>query len=113
MAHGTGPTGLSPGSAGVWAALTTGYAFAAPELELLERALRWFDRADGLCQAADAATDARERAGLLKQGMDAATTGLRFWRQLRFTDGSLARRPGRPAGPDWSPKRRRLSLQAG
>lgn len=70
-----------------------------------ERALTWFDLSDRwLAEAAGAA--GRERAQLAKQAMDAATSGLRFWRTLKFVDGSPARRPGRPSDTGWSAQRR-------
>ena len=100
------PHGLPEASRAIWAELTTEHTFEPYELVTFTRALRWFDRADALCLAADAASTAREGAALLKQAMDASTTALRFWRQLKFTDGTPARRPGRPSGDEWSAKRR-------
>ena len=62
-----------------------------------------------MAAAGDGAAGTR---ALLKQAMDASTTGLRFWRQLKFTDGTPARRPGRPSDLDWSPKRKLAKLQS-
>jgi hypothetical protein len=69
------------------------------------RALEWFDRSDALILAADRTTDARERAALTKQAMDASNCGLRYWRVLRFVDPVLKRRPGRPSGDGWTAHR--------
>jgi len=112
MATAKVPKGLSAGSRGIWNELTTLHTFEPHELVTFTRALRWFDRADTLCAAADRAGDAREGAALLKQAMDASTTALRFWRQLKFTDGTAARRPGRPSGDNWSLKRQLQAAKA-
>jgi hypothetical protein len=103
------PAGLSPESASLWKALTTRHRFADFELVTFRKALEWFDRADALCADADRA-DGRESAALLKQAMDASCCGLRFWRQLKFTGGEAARRPGRPSGDLWSAKRQAQKL---
>ena len=99
------PRGLSPTSAGIWRELTTLHRFEAHELVAFERALTWFDLSDQWLLDA-AAAEGRERAQLTKQAMDAATSGLRFWRTLKFVDGNQARRPGRPSDGDWSAKRK-------
>ncbi len=99
------PQGLSPQSADLWRELTDRHRFADFELVTFRRALQWFDRSDAVSAQAATATG-REQAALLKLSMDSANTGLRFWRQLKFTDGQPARRPGRPSGDEWSPKRR-------
>jgi hypothetical protein len=101
------PRGLTPASRRLWAVLTTEHHFEVFELTALERSLRWFDKADAwLQQAEEAGVEARAAAVLVKQSMDASNCGLRYWRTLKFTDGTPARRPGRPAGPDWSAKRK-------
>jgi hypothetical protein len=92
--------------------LTSQHKFEPFELVTFTRALRWFDRADALCSAADRAAEAREGAALLKQAMDASTTALRFWRQLKFTDGTATRRPGRPSGDNWSLQRKLQAAKA-
>jgi hypothetical protein len=98
------PKGLSVKSAAIWQELTEHHKFEAHERVAFERSLRWFDRSDVLLLAADKA-EPREAAQLFKLAMDAATSGLRFWRTLKFTDGTAARRPGRPSDADWSRKR--------
>ena len=99
------PYGLSAWAAGVWGELTALHHFEQFELVAFERALRWFDLSDQWLTDAEAASGA-ERSRLVKQGMDAATSGLRFWRTLKFADDAAVRRPGRPSGDDWSAKRK-------
>jgi hypothetical protein len=98
------PKGLRPGSIRIWRTLTSAYDCADHELLALERALKWFDKADTWIVEADALTG-RAAAAKLKQAMDASTCGLRFWKTLKFRD-DLARRIGRPSGDAWSPKRK-------
>lgn len=100
------PVTLTPASLAIWDELTERHQFEPHELVTFERALRWFDRSDQSLASADAAVDGRERAQLMKQAMDGANCGLRYWRALKFTDGTTARRPGRPSGDDWSAKRK-------
>jgi hypothetical protein len=104
------PKGFSAEWSRVWTTFTTKHAFADFELVTFRKALEWFDRADALCADADRA-EGRESAVLLKHAMDASCCGLRFWRQLKFTDGEAARRPGRPSGPDWNAQRKAQSLR--
>jgi hypothetical protein len=104
------PRGLSAGSRGVWRTLIARYECVEHELITLERALKWFDRSDALLREADALTG-QARAATLKQSMDASTVALRHWRLLKFRD-ELSRRPGRPSGDDWSPKRKLLAAAA-
>jgi hypothetical protein len=105
------PKGLTPKSAAIWHELTERHAFEAHERVAFERALRWFDKADGWLRAADAA-EAREAVQLVKMSMDASNCGLRYWRTLKFVDGTAARRPGRPSGDDWSLKRKLQAVKA-
>ena len=104
------PKGLSPRSRAIWSDLVTEHAFEANELVSLRRALEWFDRSDALIASADRATDAKERAGLTKQAMDASNCGLRYWRVLKFVDPVLKRRPGRPSHDGWSAQRREQAV---
>ncbi|HXG54016.1 MAG TPA: hypothetical protein VNJ03_01435 [Vicinamibacterales bacterium] len=101
------PTGLSPWAAGVWVALHERDDFAPHEDVAFERALRWFDVADRLLL--EAADDAHG----LKASQDAALTGLRFWRTLKFPSAGVARRPGRPAGDAWNKERALQAAAAG
>jgi len=92
------PKGLSPKSRGTWKTLTTSSPtsenrWQAQELVGLERALRWFNRADDWLVAAEGA-QGREAQQLVKQSMDASNCGLRYWRTLKFSDAAAARRPG-------------------
>jgi hypothetical protein len=110
MATPSVPHGLSAGSADIWKELTTLHRFEAHELVAFERALKWFDKADGWLQDAETA-EGRSAGLLVKRSMDASNCGLRYWRTLKFTDGSAARRPGRPPGDAWSAKRKAQKLQ--
>ena len=88
------PSGLSPWAVSVWAELTGLHRFEAHERITFERALRWWDRSDAAAEAGD-----------MKLSIDASSAALRHWRILKFPTPA-ARPPGRPAGPDWSAKRR-------
>ena len=99
------PSGLSPRSRALWTELHSANDFAPHEDDQLERALRWYDVADRLLHEAEK-LDGRERGARLKAAGDAATTGLRHWRTLKFTDPAKpSRRPGRPPGTGWTPMR--------
>ena len=100
------PRELSPASAQIWRDVIHDHEFEAHELPLLVSALRWRDKSTAWLQESEEATG-REQARLVKQSLDAAQTSLRHWRALKFTDPEgKTRRPGRPAGDAWSPKRR-------
>jgi hypothetical protein len=101
------PAGLSRGARRLWRQLTALHDFEQHELVAFGRALEWWDRSDAWIKASETATGG-DRAVLVKQSLDAATMGLRHWRTLKFRDGEAARRPGRPSGDAWSPKRRAL-----
>ena len=102
------PDGLSRVSRRLWRELTDRHRFEPHELVAFERALGWWDKSDAWLLASEAA-EGREQAQLVKQSLDAAQTALRYWRTLKFTDPSVPkRRPGRPAGDDWSPERRAM-----
>jgi hypothetical protein len=105
MATGKGPKGLSVRSREIWDELTTLHRFEPHELVAFTRALTWWDRADGWLREADAA-EGKTAVLLVKMSMDASNCGLRYWRTLKFSDGTAARRPGRPSGDDWSAKRK-------
>src|SRR5215831_18643957 len=99
------PSGLSRRSRALWTELHSANDFAAHEDDQLERALRWYDVADRLLHEAEK-LDGRERAARLKAAGDAATTGLRHWRTLKFTDPAKpARRSERPSGKSWAQMR--------
>jgi len=96
------PSGLSPRSRALWTELHSANDFAAHEDDQLERALKWYDVADRLlCEAEK--LNGRERSARLKAAGDAATTGLRHWRTLKFTDPARPVRLGRPPGRNWAP----------
>lgn len=111
MASGKVPKGLSGRSQGIWHDLTTIHQFEQFELVAFERALKWFDKADGWLREADAA-EGKTAVLLVKMSMDASNCGLRYWRTLKFSDGTAARRPGRPSGDNWSPKRQLQAAKA-
>jgi len=97
------PSGLSRRSRALWTELHSANDFAAHEDDQLERALKWYDVADSLLREAER-LDGRERGARLKAAGDAATTGLRHWRTLKFVDPTRpTRRPGRPPGKPWPP----------
>ena len=83
----------------------TEHTFQKNELVSLRRALEWFDRSDALIASAEGTTDARERAALLKQAMDASNCGLavlaraevRGSRPEASAGASIGRRVDRPA----------------
>jgi len=99
------PAGLSRWAKGVWRELMAGNDFTPNEVVTFSRALTWFDLADALqLEAAD--LRGREKDRKLKAAADASTTGLRFWRTLKFVDPTKpARRPGRPPGKGWTQMR--------
>jgi hypothetical protein len=112
------PAGLSKWARGVWNALLGDNDFTDSELIPFTRALRWWDLSDKLLAEAATAGGAQEQARLTKLSLDAATSALRHWRTLRFTDPAKpTRRPGRPGGDGWSAMRtegarlHRLSLE--
>ena len=111
MATGKVPKGLTAGSRGIWDELTSIHQFEQFELVAFERALRWFDRADAWLKEADAA-QGKTAVLLVKMSMDASNCGLRYWRTLKFTDGTAARRPGRPSGDNWNLKRQLQAAKA-
>jgi hypothetical protein len=98
------PAGLSKWARGVWNTLLTDNDFSDSELVAFTRALRWWDLSDKLL--AEAASAGNGRAQLTKLSLDAATSALRHWRTLKFTDPAKpTRRPGRPGGEAWSATR--------
>ncbi len=104
------PRGLSTKSRALWHALTRDYDFEPHERLQLENALRWDDRSVELARQAEVADDKQR---LTKLAIDAASTSLRYWRILRFTDPSVPkRRPGRPSGNSWSRQRQTLAADA-
>lgn len=107
------PRDLSAASVQIWKDVIRDHEFEAHELPLLMSALRWRDRSAAWLEESEQAIG-REEARLVKQSLDAAQTSLRHWRALKFTDADgKTRRPGRPAGADWSPKRRQQAQQTG
>jgi hypothetical protein len=104
------PEDLSKWAVGVWNELTADNDFNPHEYVAFTRALTWWDVSDTLLAEA-AALAGRERDARLKAAGDAATSALRHWRTLKFTDAST-RRPGRPSGVDWS-KARKAAAEAG
>jgi hypothetical protein len=108
------PPGLSTRNRTLWADLHVANDFAPHEDDQLGRALRWFDVADCLQREAGK-LKGPERIARLKSAGDAATTGLRHWRTLKFVDPAKpARRPGRPPGkPSCSPEEAAAVLRFG
>ena len=97
------PSGLSRRSRALWTELHSANDFAAHEDDQLERALRWFDVAARLLREAETLNGPLALVRL-KAASDAATTGLRHWRTLKFVDPAKpSRRPGRPPGKPWPP----------
>ena len=105
----TMPDGLSAKSQEVWRELLAQHRFERHELEALANALKWQDVSTALLADAERASEP-QRSKLHKLAMDAATCSLRFWRALKFTEGT-ARRPGRPSDDEWSEKRRRTAMR--
>jgi hypothetical protein len=112
------PAGLSRWARGVWTRLLADNEFSDSELITFARALKWWDLSDKLLAEAATAGSGQAQAQLTKLSLDAATSALRHWKTLKFTDASKpARRPGRPSGDGWSPARaegarlHRLSLE--
>jgi hypothetical protein len=90
------PSGLSPWAVRTWTELLGLHEFAAHELVVFERALRWWDRSDAAADKGD-----------MKLAMDANSSALRCWRTLRFpAPEGTTRRPGRPSGDGWNAQRR-------
>ena len=83
MTHPQPPENLSEWATSVWIELTQAHDFAAHELVVFARALRWWDRSDAALVAAETA-EGPELARLTKLSLDAATSALRHWRALRF-----------------------------
>ncbi len=107
------PRDLSPASAQIWKDVIRDHEFEAHELPLLVSALKWRDRSTTWLKESETAAG-REQARLVKQSLDAAQASLRHFRALKFTDADdKTRRPGRPSGDDWSPKRRRQAQRTG
>lgn len=102
------PKGLSRASRRIWRELTLTHDFGAHELVAFERALKWWDVSDTAFADAESRTG-RERAELMKLSLDASNAALRCWRTLRFPAPIGARRPGRPAGNDWSAHRKQAA----
>jgi len=97
------PAGLSRWAKEVWRELMAENTFMPHEVVTFTRALTWFDLADALQLEAEG-LHGREKDAKLKAAGDASTTGLRFWRTLKFVDPTRpARRPGRPPGKTWPP----------
>jgi hypothetical protein len=106
------PAGLSRWARGVWARLLEENSWGEHEILAFTFALRWWDASDAWL-AESAATTGRDKAALVKQALDAATTALRYWRTLRFTDPATpSRRPGRPSGENWSAARQEAARVA-
>lgn len=99
------PAGMSEWAQGVWIELTKDNDFDGHEIVVFERALRWWDVSDDAAKRATSATGA-ELARLTKLSLDASTAALRHWRALKFESASGAKRPGRPAGVNWSKERK-------
>src|SRR5262245_46346734 len=100
------PAGLSEASTALWRAVMGEHRFEPHETATFESYLRWRDRSEQWMAESKRATG-RDQARLVKQGIDAAQTSLRHLRALKFTDpDALTRRPGRPAGDNWSAKRK-------
>ena len=97
------PKDFSAWARGVWRELMRENDFMPHEVVTFARALRWFDLADALQLEAEGLSG-REKDAKLKAAGDASTTGLRFWRTLRFVDPAKpTRRSGRPPGKPWPP----------
>ena len=88
----------------MWLDLLAQHRFERHELVALGNALKWEDMTTALLADAERANEP-ERSKLRKLAMDAATCSLRFWRSLKFSDGTV-RRPGRPSDDQWSAKRK-------
>jgi hypothetical protein len=100
------PAGLSKWARGVWTTLLRDNDFSDSEIVAFTRALRWWDLSDSLLAEANAAQGGA-RAQMTKLSLDAATSALRHWKVLKFTDpANPSRRPGRPGGVDWSSGRK-------
>jgi hypothetical protein len=100
------PDGLSEWARGIWNGLHRRHTFEEHERLVLAAALEWWDRSTAWLLESESASG-RDKAQLRKAALDAAQSGLRFWRTLKFpaSDG-IPVRPGRPAGDAWSPVRR-------
>ena len=99
------PAGLSRWAKEVWRELMAENTFMPHEVVTFTRALTWFDLADALQVEAEGLSG-REKDAKLRAAGDASTTGLRFWRTLKFVDPAKpTRRPGRPPGKGWAQMR--------
>jgi hypothetical protein len=98
------PKELSEWARGVWREVAQDNEFDAHEIVVFERALRWWDVSDDAAKQAATATGA-ELTRFTKLSLDASTAALRHWRALKFETGT-AKRPGRPAGVNWSKHRK-------
>jgi hypothetical protein len=82
------------------------HEFADHEVVTFRRALEAWDAADRIMAEAEGAPGP-ERVRLQRLSVDMATSALRHWRTLKFqTTPEATRRPGRPSGAEWSPKRK-------
>jgi hypothetical protein len=102
------PPGLSARSRRVWKALHADFSFTVDSVAVLQRALEAYDLSDHLLGLARAAgLDSKEARGLLASSRDASAVALKHWQALRLdrADPDAVRRPGRPSGDRWSPKR--------
>lgn len=104
----TAPKGLSRPSRRIWTELTCSHDFADHELVAFERALKWWDVSDTAFASAEEKSG-RERAELMKLALDASNSALRHWRTLKFPTPAGVRRPGRPAGDNWSAHRKQAA----
>ncbi len=87
--------------------------FMPHEVVTFTRALTWFDLADALQLEAETLSG-REKDAKLKAAGDASTTGLRFWRTLKFVDPAKPiRRPGRPSGRRLPTPNMALTIEGG
>jgi len=88
------PQGCSAWARRTWIELTTRLDFQDYELLALERALGWWDRSDAWLLEA-ASLEGAAQGAMVKRALDAAQTGLRFWRTLKFstTDAACCRTP--------------------
>ena len=103
------PKGLAPRSRGLWREYTTEYDFVPHEAELFEQCLRSQELDDRIAAIVDAEgvrVDGKPH-NMLAALRDARQTALRMWRAVGFkVEDEERRRPGRPAGDQWNPKRK-------
>jgi hypothetical protein len=99
---------FSPWARGLWIAQHEEIELSLAEATLFERALRFYDLSDQHRALAEAEPNKAGRvfAAHDKAADRAATQALRHWKAVGFKDDpETARRPGRPSGDAWSPRR--------